>query len=334
MGRHFVHCTRQEALHKAWRRIRANGTRSKADETRQAIKDFERTANRDIGRIQRRLRDGTFLFDPQKGVLKKKSSGGHRGIVMASVHNRIVERALLDTLQEKVDAARQVGRQPSSFGGVPERSVPHALKFLQEAFGSGHWHFVRSDISGFFDGIPRKAVLDRIARDVDDARFLDLLDQATTVTLANEEALGEDRAVFPTDEEGVAQGSPLSPLFGNILLHPFDERFNDRGILCARFIDDFVLLGTSEAKVRKAFASARDHLAELGLRCHDPFATGTSAEKAQHGRVEDGFDFLGYFCSPGLFQPSRRGRKGLLEAVDGHLATRAEGDHERPAGGG
>ncbi|MBJ3762507.1 hypothetical protein ILP92_07095 [Maribius pontilimi] len=251
MGKLFELCRKQESLHKAWRKIRANGARSKAEETRSAIEDFERTANRDILRIQRRLREGTFEFDPQKGVLKSKSSGGKRGIVMASVHNRIVERALLDTLQEKAEIAREAGRQQSSFGGVPDRSVPHALKFLSDAFKSDHTFFVRSDISGFFDGIPRKVVLERIARDVDDERFLNLLDDATTVTLGNEEVLGEDRSIFPTDSEGVAQGSPLSPLFGNILLQPFDQKFNDRGILCARFIDDFVLLGPSEAKVRR-----------------------------------------------------------------------------------
>ena len=66
---------------------------------------------------------------------------------MASVHNRIVERALLDTLQQKVEVARQVGRQSTSFGGVPDRSVPHALKFLHDAFVGGHGFFVRSDIS-------------------------------------------------------------------------------------------------------------------------------------------------------------------------------------------
>jgi RNA-directed DNA polymerase len=321
MGKLFELCRKQDTLHKAWRRIRANGARSKAEETRGAIEDFERTANRNILRIQRRLREGTFEFDPQKGVLKSKSSGGKRGIVMASVHNRIVERALLDTLQDKVEVARQAGLQHSSFGGVPDRSVPHALKFLSDAFESGHTFFVRSDISGFFDGIPRKAVLERIGRNVDDERFLNLLDDATTVTLGNEDVLGEDRSVFPTDSEGVAQGSPLSPLFGNILLQPFDEQFNDRGILCARFIDDFVLLGPSEAKVRKAFNSARKYLAQHGMQCHDPFADSVSAEKAQHGRVTDGFDFLGYNCRPGLWQPSRRARKGILETVDGHLSA-------------
>jgi|GEM_PF-316233 len=320
MGKLFDQCTKQDALHKAWRRIRSNGLRSKADETRSAIEDFERTTNRNISRIQSRLRSGEFKFDPQKGVLKTKTSGGKRGIVMASVHNRVVERALLDILQERVTIARQAGSQPSSFGGVPYRSVPHALKFLVDAFGSGHRHFIRSDISGFFDGIPRKAVLDRIQRDTDDTRLLGLLDEATTVTLGNEQVLGEDRRVFPTDDQGVAQGSPLSPLFGNILLQPFDEGFNGRGVLCARFVDDFVLLGTSQIKVRKAFASARKHLAELGLNCHDPFKSGVSLEKAQYGHVDDGFDFLGYNCRPGLLQPSRSARKGILEAVRKHIA--------------
>ena len=48
MGKLFELCRKQDTLHKAWRRIRANGARSKAEETRSAIEDFERTANRDI----------------------------------------------------------------------------------------------------------------------------------------------------------------------------------------------------------------------------------------------------------------------------------------------
>jgi len=295
--------------------------RSKADETRSAIEDFERTTNRNISRIQSRLRRGEFKFDPQKGVLKTKSSRGKRGIVMASVHNRVVERALLDILQKKVPIAREAGSQPSSFGGVPNRSVPHALKFLVDAFDGGHAYFIRSDISGFFDGIPRRAVLDRIQADTDDQRLLQLLNEATTVTLGNEQALGEDRRVFPTDDQGVAQGSPLSPLFGNILLQPFDVRFNDRGVVCARFVDDFVLLGKTQSKVRKAFESARSHLGELGLNCHDPFKAGVSLEKAQHGHIEDGFDFLGYNCRPGLLQPSKNARQGILEAIRKHFGA-------------
>ncbi|MDQ0324606.1 ribonuclease HI/retron-type reverse transcriptase [Rhodopseudomonas julia] len=321
MGKIFDECKKRETLHRAWDRIRANGTRSKADETKRAIEDFARTAERDIQRIQNRLREDTFVFEPQKGVLKKKASGGKRGLVMASVQNRIVERALLDTLSKHSSVAQRANGQPTSFGGVPHRSVPHALQFLDRAFRDGHLFFVRSDISGFFDAVPRKVVIEKIGEDIDDQRFLKLLDQASTVTLGNEEALGDDRSVFPTDEEGVAQGSPLSPLFGNILLHEFDQRFNERGIVCARFIDDFVILGPTEAKVRKAFENAKADLAKLGLHCHDPFAQNADNRKTQRGRVGNGFNFLGYFCSPGLFQPSESARKGLLGTIDQHLTN-------------
>ena len=171
---------------------------------------------------------------------------------MASVHNRIVERAWLDCLQSRCDFVKKVINHSTSVGGVPNRSVPHGLKLIKDAFADGKCHYLRSDISGFFDNIPRTYVLDRIAHETDDQRFLTTLEAATTVVLANERALGEDRSVFPTDVTGVAQGSPLSPLFGNILLYNFDIEFNNRGIVCVRFIDDFVLLANSEREAYPA----------------------------------------------------------------------------------
>jgi RNA-directed DNA polymerase len=294
MGQLFQKATEKASLRNAWHRIRENGSVSLANETRVAVEMFGRDVDRNIQRIQKRLRDGTFEFDPQKGILKKKTSGGNRGIVMASVQNRIVERAWLDCLQNHSSLVKRVIRQPSSVGGVPQRSVPHGLKLISDAFSEGKSHYIRSDISGFFDSIPRREVLSKIALETDDQRFLGILDAATTVVLANENTLGENRKIFPMDDRGVAQGSPLSPLFGNILLNDFDLKLNDRGIICVRFIDDFILLGENESIVTRAFYSARDLLEKLELTCHDPFSKRTSAEKASHGSVDQGFVFLGY----------------------------------------
>src|SRR5262249_8955122 len=132
-------------------------------------------------------------------------------------------------------------------------------------------------------------------------------------------ALGDDRRCFPTDEQGVAQGSPLSPLLGNILLLDFDRRFNGRGIVCIRFIDDFLLLGEAETKVARAFANARTYLSELRLTCHDPYGADSNRVKSARGPVAAGFDFLGYRIEPGLRQPSFKARKKILAAVDEHL---------------
>lgn len=321
MGRLFEHATKRDTLYRAWRKIHTNGRASKAQETRVAIEQFERTASREIHRIQERLRKGTFEFDPQKGVAKRKGSGGKRGIVMASVHNRVVERALLDTLQEKSAFIKNVITMPTSVGGVPERSVPHGLKLIDEAIKNGFNHFVRSDISGFFDHVPRKAVIDRIESNLDDMRFIEVLNEATTVTLGNEVFLGEDRAIFPTNDEGVAQGSPLSPLFGNILLYDFDNKFNQDRLICIRFIDDFILLAKSEHEVRKAFHDAKAFLAALGMSCHDPFSKTVKGDKADSGKVEDGIIFLGYHIWPGRIQPSALARKSIKETVNSHLSA-------------
>lgn len=284
-------------------------------ETRYAIEAFQNNAETYISQIQSEIRKDSFQFEPQKGVLKSKASGGKRGIVMAPVRNRIVERALLDSLQAMVPFVKEVIETPTSVGGVPDRSVPHGLALIRDAMKRAPF-FVRSDISGFFDHIPRKDVIEKLSPHVSDERFLSLLERATLVTLANESSLGEDRKVFPTDSEGVAQGSPLSPLFGNILLSEFDKKFNGRDIVCIRFIDDFIIMGSSERNVRKAFQNALIYLDGLGLRCHDPFESSAPSQKAECGKVDDGFVFLGYDIRPGLLQPSRQARTALQESID------------------
>lgn len=319
MGKLFDKAKEQETLHRAWHRIRANGRCSSSSETRAAIEQFDQSARKNILQLQSEVRSG-FVFDPQIGVTKNKFSGGKRGLVLASVKNRILERAILDTLQSKNKFVQQILSQPTSVGGVPNRSVPHGLNLIDQSFKSGATHFVRSDISGFFDHIPRKKVLDLLGETISDERFLTLLNDATTVTLSNEKALGEDRRIFPTDDEGVAQGSPLSPLFGNILLYEFDQKMNGRDVVCIRYIDDFLILGKSESKVRKAYNSASRFLQELGMKCHDPFAARVDKNKSDFGHVSSGFVFLGYQCEPGLFQPSKAARQSICKSVDAHLS--------------
>jgi hypothetical protein len=185
------------------------------------------------------------------------------------------------------------------------------MSLVRSTTETGARYFVRSDIEGFFTKIPRAEVLSFIAQFISDPEFLDLFGRATETRLVNLHQLGDEALLFPIEEKGVAQGSPLSPLIGNIILRGFDSVMNGRGITCIRYIDDFLLLGPNERAVNKAFRNAQDVLRGMGMRAYDP-----GSEKAEAGRIEDGFDFLGCTISPGLIQPTRSARQKMVSQID------------------
>lgn len=320
MGKLYDLVKQRSTLFNAWRHIRSNGVTSKSEDTRNAISQFDQDPVRNIASLQSKISSDTFAFDHQIGVLKSKAGRGKRGIVLASVRNRIVERAILDVLQERCPEIQAVNSCPTSIGGVPNRSVPHGLKLIVDGFEAGHTFFARSDISSFFDNVPRDRVIEFLRRHIDDAKFIDLFSRATTVSLENEKSLGEDRRLFPCDNTGVAQGSPLSPLCGNIILSEFDGQINSDDIVCVRFVDDFVILGRSERAVSDAFQQAEQQLAALGLQCKNPFKEKFDPAKADRGAVGDGIVFLGHHVQPGLMQPSRAARDELMAKIRAHLA--------------
>lgn len=301
----------RDTLHRAWRKVRENGLKSLSIETRESVKAFDGDSYRRLRRIEDQLRRKRFKFAPQKGVLKKRAGKSPRPLVVAALENRIVQRAILDVLQDEL-AIQDVLATPTSFGGIKGRGVQEAIAFVCKAMDQGATHYIRSDIEGFFTKIPRETVTGFLSKHFADDDFLDLFNQATETKLANLKQLGDDAFLFPLKEEGVAQGSPLSPLIGNILLKDFDTDMNGRGITCLRYIDDFILLGPNSASVKKAFKNAQVKLSAFNMMAYDP---NSRSDKAQMGKVGCGFDFLGCYIVPGFVHPSRSARAKIIAAV-------------------
>ena len=114
MSDFYARVRSQQVLAKAWQRVRANGLSSSSEDTRRQIKEFDQDSLRQLNIIQRQLREDRFKFDAQKGVpiLKKKGSEKRRPLVLASIRNRVVQRAILDVLQERVPAVQDGASRP------------------------------------------------------------------------------------------------------------------------------------------------------------------------------------------------------------------------------
>ncbi|WP_438035100.1 reverse transcriptase domain-containing protein [Sorangium sp. So ce204] len=287
-------------------------------ETRDEIEKFYAEEQRNLDRIQKELRARTFKFDPGHGIAKRRAGKKPRPIVVASVRNRIVQRAILDVLQEQPSIHQEFLNTPTSFGGIKGRAVKHAIKCAQEAVANGSKYYASSDIKEFYRNIPRDTALSIIEEHIADEEFRKILRDAATTELDNLPTLGEHASLFPLDETGVAQGCSLSTIVGNALLRKFDDELNARKIVCLRYIDDFIVLGPSRDSVRKAFLSSLRILKQYGLDAYDPWE---DEGKGHRGHTDKPFEFLGCEIDGECVRPSGKKINELFSKIDRLLSV-------------
>lgn len=313
---------RRDVLYGAWKHVCDAGRRSTSPETLQQINEFLQDQHRNIERIQEELRENRFRFDASLGIAKKRPGKSPRPIVIGTIRNRVVQRAILDVLQSVPSIRGAFLEIETSFGGIEDRSVSHAIGKTKDAISKGARYYARSDIRDFFRCIPRDKALALLEPHITDNAFRQILREATTTELSNLTQLKEHAHLFPLDDIGVAQGCALSTLVGNALLRDFDAELNQRGNVCLRYIDDFIILGAKPEYVHKAFNRALGILKELDLTAYDPW-DGSSSGKSARGFIDEGFEFLGCDIQQKngttLIVPSERKQRDFLARVDDFL---------------
>jgi hypothetical protein len=140
-----------------------------------------------------------------------------------------------------------------------------------------------TDVKAYYASIDHFILLDRLAEYVKDRRVLNLLRQYLRRTA---ERAGE----FWDYGKGISLGCPLSPLIGAFFLKRLDERMERSGLFYVRFMDDILVLAPTRWRLRKAVKAVNEVLGSLGLLKHP--------DKTFIGRIERGFDFLGYHFGP------------------------------------
>ena len=299
-------------LRKAWSVVYRNGMSSKSQETKAIIEEFSLNAETHLARIAKQLLKSKFRFSPSIGIAVKKPNkpNSKRPLVISPVENRILQRAILDIIQQ-IPSIRQIQEANFNYGGVNEKGVQLAIYHSYDE-SIKKPYFIKTDIKAFFVNIPRDKALKIITDQIDDDDFNDILTQATITELDNIASLGSDKSLFPLEDMGVAQGSCLSPLLCNLLLHEFDKKMNSRGVRCIRYIDDFILFASSKSSAIKAFDSAKNDLKKFNLDVYDP---RTDKDKAEQGYSKDGFEFLGCHIRPDRIRPADKEVKRLKEKV-------------------
>src|SRR5690606_11866803 len=100
-----------------WHAIRRNAETSQQESTKQKARRFGENLPMNLRKLQDRLLKG-YLFELAYGATPPKGAGkpGKRPIVVAPLEDRIVQRAILDVLQDaqEIRGIQRVLRTPTS----------------------------------------------------------------------------------------------------------------------------------------------------------------------------------------------------------------------------
>jgi hypothetical protein len=141
---------------------------------------------------------------------------------------------------------------------------------------------LKTDVQSYYASIDHHLLLDRLTVYLPDRDVLNLIAQFLT-------RCAERGGLFWDYRKGIALGSPLSPILGAFFLTELDKAFEQLGLFYRRFMDDIVVLAPTRWKLRAAVKVVNQVLASLGLAKHP--------DKTFIGRIEKGFDWLGYHIS-------------------------------------
>ena len=213
-----------DALLLAWAKVATNGGTAGSDNQR--IEDFGRDLLTEIPRLQTELLQGRHVLQPYLPVFIPKHDGSQRRLLIPSVRDRVAQTAATQALTPVFER----GFEAPSFGYRAGHSVQSAINAVLALRDGGCTWVLDTDIDGFFDHVQHAVLQDRLARHISDPDLLQLLIKWLTPSL--QQVMGHNPPRTLT--VGMAQGSPLSPLYANILLDELDEALMAQGFTPVR----------------------------------------------------------------------------------------------------
>ena len=183
--------------------------------------------------------------DIRRVWIPKAGGDGRRGLGIPNVVDRVVSEAVRLVLEPLYEPTFH----EASHGFRPKRSCHTAVERARSFFEDGCEWVVDLDLERFFDRVHHQRLLSRLSQRVKDKPLLTLIGR-----MLKARVVLPDGVVVGTDE-GVSQGSPLSPLLSNVVLDELDTELGRRGLRFVRYADDCNIYVRSERAGKRVMES-------------------------------------------------------------------------------
>jgi RNA-directed DNA polymerase len=299
----LLHHVTPERLHAAYRAIRPQAAAG-IDGVTWASYGQDLEAN--LGDLHVRVQSGAYRAKPSRRVYIPKADGRLRPLGIASLEDKIVQRAVVEVL----NAVYEQDFLGFSYGFRPGRKPHDALDALAVGIYKKkvNW-IIDADIRDFFSKLDQAWLMKFLEHQIADRRVLRLIRKWLAAGVIEDGSWSET-------PEGTPQGGSASPLLANVYLHYVLDRWarqwrsrQARGdMVIVRWADDFVVGFEHRGDARQFLSALRERFAKFALELHPDktrliefgrYAAGNRKERGL-GKPET-FAFLGFthICGKG-----------------------------------
>jgi group II intron reverse transcriptase/maturase len=183
------------------------------------------------------IRRGNYKAQPILGIKIPKGNGSTRLLGVPTTTERVWQQAVAQSIAPLFEPEFK----PNSFGFRPNKNARQAVGQAREYIHQGLNHIVDIDLKNFFDEVDHCLILNLLFQKVTCKATMQLIRKWLRAPIKINGKLQRRR-------KGVPQGSPLSPLLSNILLHQLDKEMTRRGHKFVRYADDFSIYCKSHSR--------------------------------------------------------------------------------------
>jgi len=292
----LMHHINLERLNEAYRAINPKAATGVDKVTWQ---DYGKDLEANLQDLHSRVQRAAYRAKPSRRVHIPKANGKLRPLGIASLEDKIVQRATVEVL----NAIYERDFVGFSYGFRSGRSPHDALDALSTGILRKKVNWVlEADIAAYFDNIDHQWLLRFLQHRIADKRILRLIQKWLNAGII-------ENGDWSETNEGAPQGGSASPLLANIYLHyVFDlwarrwrkNKSHGDMVIC-RFADDYIVGFQYESDAKQFLSELRVRLAKFSLELAPEktrlveFGRFAAQRRQARGLTKpETFDFLGF----------------------------------------